>query len=210
VTAPQLDGGVDESDRDQTEERLAAAVTALLAAKTAGAPWLALVQGSLSGLLTHFLQRSALDMATASGQPASQAATVASDAVNSLLGDIERHTASWLAVAAKDRAPAGGGPMGAEQAGESAGIVSRSLVTYARERVREEVARKLGAKFKTWTSRGDDRVRAEHRELAGQTRPLDDPFQVDGALIMRPGDPAAPPELCYGCRCHLRYTVEST
>jgi len=210
VTSPDgtLDGGIDEQDRDHTEDELAAAIAALLAAKAASAPWLDLVQGSISGIVQDYLRRSAYDMATAAGLSGTEAAQAAGEATTAVLGDIERHAASWLKISADDRAPPGGGPMDQDQAQEAAAIIARSLATYSRERVREGIAKRLGAEYKTWVTRGDTRVRPAHAELAGKTVRLDKPFSVQGSTLMRPGDPEAPPDLVIGCRCHLAYSVK--
>lgn len=199
MIAPQYDGGIDEQDRDQVEEKLAAAIAGILATTTATAPWLMLVRGKLSGILTAYLQRSALDMARSAGMSSGEAAQAASDAVNGVMADVERHTAAWLKQAAEDRAPKGGGAMGADQADTSAGIIARSLATYARERAREHVARSLGARFKTWVTRGDQAVRPGHAYLAGKTVSMGKPFQTEGFDLMRPGDPEAPLHLTAGC-----------
>lgn len=208
MTSPdQFDGGVDEQDRDETEAALAAAIAALLAAKAAGAPWLSLVQGSLSGIITDYLRRSALDMATAAGMSSTEAAQAADEATAAVLGDVERHSAEWLKISADDRAPLEGGPMDTDQAQQAAQIIATSLATYARERVREDIAKRLGAQYKTWVTRGDSRVRPAHMALAGSTKRLEKPFTADGFDLMRPGDPEAPPELTINCRCHLRFSA---
>jgi hypothetical protein len=210
VTQPsgqELDGGVDEQDRDHTEEALAAAVAALLAAHAATSPWLDLVDAELSGLIRQYLQRAALDMAAAGGLSPSEAAVLAGDATARVMGDVSQHTAAWLRQAAEDRAPLGGGPMDREQAGQAAGIIARSLATYARERVREAVALKLGATRKRWQTRMDANVRPLHRNLQGDWKPLGKPFKTGGFNIMYPGDPEAPLDLTIGCRCHLIYSV---
>src|SRR5882672_10241830 len=160
MTSPdQFDAGVDEQDRDSTEAALAAAIAALLAAKAAGAPWLPLVQGSLSGIVQDYLRRSAYDMATAAGMSSTEAAQAADAATAAVLGDVERHSAEWLKISADDRAPLEGGPMDADQAQQAAQIIATSLATYSRERVREDVARRLGAGYKRWASVGDSHVR---------------------------------------------------
>jgi hypothetical protein len=211
VTQPgspqELDGGVDEQDRDHTEEALAAAVAAMLAAHAAASPWLDLVDAELSGLIRQYLQRAALDMAAAAGLSPSEAAVLAGDAADGVMGDVARHTAAWLRQAAEDRAPAGGGAMGEDEAGQAAGIVARLLATYARERVREAVAVKLGATWKRWQTRMDSRVRPLHRNLQGDWKPIGKPFKTGGFAIMYPGDPEAPLDLTAGCRCHLIYLV---
>jgi hypothetical protein len=223
----QLDGGVDETDRDQTEAALAAAIAALLAAKAAGAPWLSLVQGSLSGIVTDYLRRSAYDMAVAAGMSSTEAAQAADEATIAVLGDIERHSAEWLKISADDHAEkaaqapdseepsdpkappvqAPGKPMTPDDAKTAGDLIATSLATYSRERVREHVARMLGAEYKTWVTRGDAKVRPAHMELAGQTKRIAKPFSVNGSDLMRPGDPEAPPELVIRCRCHLRFSV---
>jgi hypothetical protein len=234
MTSPdQLDGGVDEQDRDSTEAELAAAIAALLAAKAAGAPWLSLVQGSLSGIVQDYLRRSAYAMAVAAGMTSTESAQAADEATAAVLGDVERHSAEWLKISADDHAEkaaqaadepgpepgapptpkalpvqAPGKPMTPDDAKTAGNLIAASLATYSRERVREDIAKKLGAEFKTWTSRGDQAVRPAHRTLAGQTKRLDKPFSVDGSDIMRPGDPEAPPELVLNCRCHLRFSVK--
>lgn len=58
---------------------------------------------------------------------------------------------------------------------------------------------------KKWLATLDDRTRDTHQELDGQTVPVDEPFVVDGQEIDYPGDPSAPPELVYNCRCTLTY-----
>jgi len=205
----ELDGGVSEPDRDRTEQELAAAIAALLAAKAATAPWLDLVNGSLSGLLQNYLRRGALDMATSAGLSPTEAAIAADEATTSVMGDIQRQLASWLAIAAKDRADpkAPGQPMDQQNAEDAAGIIARTVATYARERVRGEVATKLGATKRRWQTRMDSKVRPAHQSLEGRWKPIGKPFKSGGFEIQYPGDPEAPLELTAGCRCHLVYTV---
>jgi len=61
---------------------------------------------------------------------------------------------------------------------------------------------------KEWLATLDDRTRDEHRALDGQRVDIDEPFKVDGAEIMFPGDPNAEGYLVYGCRCTLVSAVE--
>lgn len=58
---------------------------------------------------------------------------------------------------------------------------------------------------KQWLATLDKRTRDTHQELDGQERPIDEPFEVNGMQIDYPGDPNAPPELVYNCRCTLVY-----
>lgn len=55
--------------------------------------------------------------------------------------------------------------------------------------------------MQTWVATLDNRTRHEHRVLDGQTVGIDEPFEVDGMEIRYPGDPSAPPELVWNCRC---------
>lgn len=58
---------------------------------------------------------------------------------------------------------------------------------------------------KKWLATLDQRTRDTHQALDGQEQPIDEPFVVDGMKIDYPGDPLAPPELVYNCRCTLTY-----
>ena len=57
-----------------------------------------------------------------------------------------------------------------------------------------------------WIAAEDDRTRESHLEVNGETRPMGEPFQVGGATLMYPGDPAAnAPGETINCRCVLGY-----
>lgn len=60
---------------------------------------------------------------------------------------------------------------------------------------------------KQWLSRNDTRVRAAHKEVNGQLRFLDEPFDVGGTEMGYPGDPAAPAALTIGCRCVMKMSA---
>ena len=67
-------------------------------------------------------------------------------------------------------------------------------------------AQSLGVKVqKQWLATLDDHTRDAHRELDGQIRDVDEPFEVNGLKIDYPGDPNADPSLTYNCRCTLTY-----
>lgn len=55
---------------------------------------------------------------------------------------------------------------------------------------------------KQWDSSLDGKTRETHRELDGQIRELDDPFEVQGMKAMQPGGFGIPSEDC-NCRCAL-------
>lgn len=67
-----------------------------------------------------------------------------------------------------------------------------------------EKFRREGYDGKRWVSEGDFDVRASHRRVNGQIRPLDEPFDLpDGVRLMYPGDPNGPKRETDGCRCSM-------
>lgn len=88
-------------------------------------------------------------------------------------------------------------------------MFARTAVTGAQNAGRVErlhEAQDMGIKVKKkWLAAKDNRVRDTHEYLDGQERDVDEPFEVDGMTIDYPGDPTAPPELVYNCRCTLTY-----
>ena len=62
---------------------------------------------------------------------------------------------------------------------------------------------------KEWVAVMDNRTRLTHRELDGQTVPIDEPFVIGstGETIRYPGDPEASPSEVYNCRCGLDIKV---
>lgn len=69
-----------------------------------------------------------------------------------------------------------------------------------------------GVKKKAWLAAIDERTRATHLEAHGRYAenpiPMDEPFEVGGAKLMYPGDPAGPPEEIINCRCTILPIVE--
>jgi hypothetical protein len=60
---------------------------------------------------------------------------------------------------------------------------------------------------KVWGTMGDDKVRPAHEDADGQEQPLDQPFIVDGEMLMYPGDTdlgASAGNVC-NCRCSSVY-----
>lgn len=78
-----------------------------------------------------------------------------------------------------------------------AGSAAALAAGYQAERI--EGARMV----KRWLNSHDARVRPAHRHADGQERPLNQPFDVGGDMIMYPGDPTGRPETVIGCRCSL-------
>lgn len=64
---------------------------------------------------------------------------------------------------------------------------------------------RLGTVFKRWDSRRDQAVRNGHRRAHGQTRPLNQPFEVAGEHLMVPLDPSGSPSNVINCRCRAEY-----
>jgi hypothetical protein len=113
--------------------------------------------------------------------------------------------AALRGVAAGVAAAADGMAGRARDIGHNAGQVATASIAEAKAAVLAQ-RRKLPVK-RTWKTRGDDRVRPEHKAVEGQVRPLGVPFDVGGAKLRHPGDQAAPPHLWIGCRCTLRYSL---
>ena len=69
-----------------------------------------------------------------------------------------------------------------------------------------ETAKKAGAKSKTWVTMMDDRVRADHDYLEGQTVGIDEEFYTwQGYHAPAPGLFGIPEEDC-NCRCELLFS----
>jgi hypothetical protein len=67
--------------------------------------------------------------------------------------------------------------------------------------------RRITPATKTWQTMGDNRVRASHRAVNGQTVPIDQPFQVGTSMLMYPADSSlgADAKEIVNCRCSARY-----
>lgn len=93
--------------------------------------------------------------------------------------------------------------------GSKMDMFARTAVTGAQNAGRKErlvEAEEMGVEVKKqWIATHDQRVRDTHAYLDGQVVGVNEPFTVDGMEIDYPGDPLAPPELAYNCRCTLAY-----
>ena len=70
-----------------------------------------------------------------------------------------------------------------------------------------EEAETVGKTYKTWRTMQDMRVRETHRDVDGETLPLDEYFIVGGYEMMVPRDPEVDaPEETVGCRCWLTFS----
>ena len=59
--------------------------------------------------------------------------------------------------------------------------------------------------FHEWRTQGDNRVRSTHAAANRQRVPIDQPFNVGGALLRFPADPDGPPAEVINCRCWETY-----
>lgn len=89
---------------------------------------------------------------------------------------------------------------------------ARTACTCAENAGRQDAyhrAEELGVDMqREWRAVWDGRTRYEHRQLDGQVRGVDEPFEVDGYKIMFPGDPSAPGFLVWNCRCRTNARVK--
>lgn len=88
-------------------------------------------------------------------------------------------------------------------------LIARTETHGASQAADDEMVRALGLDddlVREWVAAEDDRTREAHRAPTdGQVRAMDEPFDVDGVKMDRPGDPLAPPRLVIACRCVLAY-----
>lgn len=73
----------------------------------------------------------------------------------------------------------------------------------------QEMERITGRKvYKVWSSILDQRTREDHVAAHGQRKPLHEPYEVGGYLLMHPLDPNGPASEVINCRCTEYYEVE--
>lgn len=216
--AQEVDGS-DESDHDAAEVALGAALGAVLLAWLLPGPssflgkrglqrsWDDQVAATIGPVIQGFLQRSAADVAAQSTDPG--ASVIALQTAEQTYPQI----LSWIQARSYDtlqnltNAP-GADDVVAARVTTAAENLARGAAVYAKSEVREQTVGKLGAVWKIWRTRHDDRVRTLHRELEGSKVPFGGTFIVDGIQIKYPGDPDAPLEMTAGCRCHLNYRLQ--
>lgn len=84
---------------------------------------------------------------------------------------------------------------------------ARTMMTSAQNQGRLESMKehnRMGIEtVKVWMATLDERTRWMHRDLDGQERPINEPFEVGEYTIMEPGDPDADPAMVYNCRCTM-------
>lgn len=97
-----------------------------------------------------------------------------------------------------------GGGMGEARSRTIARTETHNAATYSMQQAAEETERPL---IREWIAVHDERSREAHIEADGQQRELDQPFEVGGELIDRPGEGSA--ENAINCRCTLIYIPKS-
>ena len=84
---------------------------------------------------------------------------------------------------------------------------ARTMATTAQNTGRYDAilrAKELGVEQTIeWQATLDERTRTSHRRMHGQRRDVGKPFEVDGVEIFYAGDPNAPQEQLWNCRCTL-------
>lgn len=210
----QIDGS-DEDDHDAQEIALGGALAALFVGYLLPGPgaflpgsvsWDDQVEARIGPTLQGFLQRSAMDIAVESGQPGATAIALqqAEETYPGVLAWIQGNSMQTLQNLTDSNVDEHSVAQAATGAAEN---LARGAAIFAKSEVRNETVGKLGAVYKVWRTRHDDRVRPMHVELDGDEVPYHSPFFVDGLAIRYPGDPLAPISLTANCRCHLVYHI---
>lgn len=84
-----------------------------------------------------------------------------------------------------------------------------NAATFAQEREALGLAARGADLVKVWTATRDNRTRPTHRRAHGQTRELNQDFQVGARAMSRPGDPRGGVAEVARCRCVCRYMPRS-
>lgn len=209
--------GADEQDHDAAEVAFGAVLAAMIVAWLLPGPssflpknqaWKAQIQSLLGPPLQAFIQRSAFDLAAQTALPNASllAAEAATEVYPKILHMVEGWSDQSLAhLTDKDIAQ---GEL-SQTVQTTAQNLARSLAVTAKSEVRDKTAGKLGALWKQWKTRHDDRVRDSHASLDYRSVPMDGMFITDtGAMLRWPGDPEASISETAGCRCHLVYRIK--
>ena len=86
---------------------------------------------------------------------------------------------------------------------------THNAATYAMQETAEDIEEKNGFQMtREWVAVEDERTREAHSEADGQEVGLDEPFEVDGEELDRPGDENGSPENIINCRCTLIYHIQ--
>lgn len=86
---------------------------------------------------------------------------------------------------------------------------THNAASYANHQYYQAVSEQLDMTMKKkWVSVSDDRTRSAHAEIQGQTRNMDEDFDVGGTKMKHPGDPRGGAANVINCRCVVVYADE--
>ena len=86
---------------------------------------------------------------------------------------------------------------------------THNAASYANHQYYQAVSEQLDMVMKKkWVSVSDDRTRSAHAEIQGQTRNMDEDFDVGGTKMKHPGDPRGGAANVINCRCVVVYADE--
>jgi len=90
-------------------------------------------------------------------------------------------------------------------------VIARTEVITASNQASQQGAKSTKRPMeKEWVDSADSRVRAAHENTDGQTRDLDEPYDVVGFPGMYPADPQLPARLRVQCRCVETYEAKDS
>lgn len=88
-------------------------------------------------------------------------------------------------------------------------IIARTETHSAANFGADNAARMTGLPLiKEWVATNDERTRDSHRSADGQTREMDQPFDINGYAMMYAGDMNAPASEVINCRCSISHIVQ--
>lgn len=216
-------GEVDEPIEEQTDAAIAAASVIIADAILSQGDqseedadfWLPILTGTLRLVLVQFGLTAVKTLF-----PAAPVALIRR-AAETAATDATRRAAEIIAAGVPDEAPdvtprrptddpeAFSPTDKAAEARTTAGRAARASVVGTRETARSEAAEELGAVYKVWRTRRDNRVRPTHGGLEGNRIPLSSEFiTFEGNHLRFPRDPLAPLEETAECRCRLSYVMK--
>lgn len=101
-----------------------------------------------------------------------------------------------------------GGAVSDSRARTIARTETHNAATYAMQETAEELSDQNGFQMtREWVAVEDERTREAHSEADGQEVGMDEPFDVDGESLDRPGDPDGSAENVINCRCTVIYHI---
>lgn len=105
----------------------------------------------------------------------------------------------------KETFAAGGTELGETRATRIARTEVQSAVNRGTHDAVSSLGEGVRPQYHTWLATFGPRTREAHAEADGQTVPIDEPFEVDGELLLYPGDPSGSGGNVINCRCTQVY-----